>query len=100
MIELGAKDEGTLGPRENKDLKFYAGYFRDPEGNKLNLFHMQDETNNQLSNALPKRGETKGMLSRPLPFLGLRLSVVCQITTLDRDMIRYMLSVVPNAPYE
>jgi predicted lactoylglutathione lyase len=39
-IELGAKDEGTLGPRENKDLKFYAGYFRDPEGNKLNLFHM------------------------------------------------------------
>ena len=100
VIELGAKDEGTLGPRENKDLKFYAGYFRDPEGNKLNLFHMQDETNNQLSNALPKRGETKGMLSRSLPFLGLRLSVVCQITTLDRDMIRYMLSVVPNAPYE
>lgn len=39
-IELGASDEGAPGPRENRDLKFYAGYFRDPEGNKLNLFHM------------------------------------------------------------
>ena len=39
-IELGAQDDGAPGPRENKDLKFYAGYFRDPDGNKLNFFHM------------------------------------------------------------
>ena len=39
-LALGAADEGAPGPRENRDLKFYAGYFRDPEGNKLNFFHM------------------------------------------------------------
>lgn len=38
-IELGAQDEGPAGPRG--DLEgFYAGYFRDPDGNKLNVFHM------------------------------------------------------------
>lgn len=31
-IELGAKDEGPAGPRGGG---FHAGYFRDPEGNKL-----------------------------------------------------------------
>lgn len=36
-IELGAKDEGPAGPRGDT---FYAGYFRDPDGNKLNVFHM------------------------------------------------------------
>jgi predicted lactoylglutathione lyase len=36
-IELGAKDEGPAGPRGEG---FYAGYFRDPDGNKLNFFHM------------------------------------------------------------
>lgn len=36
-ISLGAKDEGKAGPREGG---FYAGYFRDPDGNKLNVFHM------------------------------------------------------------
>lgn len=36
-IELGAKDEGPAGPRGDK---FYAGYFRDPDGNKLNFFCM------------------------------------------------------------
>lgn len=35
-IELGAKDEGAAGPRG--DSGFYAGYFRDPDGNKLNVF--------------------------------------------------------------
>lgn len=35
-IELGAKDEGPAGPRG----AFYAGYFRDPDGNKLNAFCM------------------------------------------------------------
>lgn len=39
-LELGATDEGAPGPRQNGDLKFYAGYFRDPDGNKLNFFHM------------------------------------------------------------
>ena len=34
-LELGAKDEGAAGPR---GAGFYAGYFRDPDGNKLNCF--------------------------------------------------------------
>ena len=37
-IELGAQDEGAAGPRG--DSGFYAGYFRDPDGNKLNVFCM------------------------------------------------------------
>lgn len=36
-IELGATDEGPAGPREEG---FYAGYFRDLDGNKLNFFYM------------------------------------------------------------
>ncbi len=36
-IELGAKDEGPAGPRGEG---FYAGYFRDLDGNKLNVFKM------------------------------------------------------------
>ena len=36
-ISLGAKDEGKAGPRGGG---FYAGYFRDPDGNKLNAFCM------------------------------------------------------------
>lgn len=35
-IALGAKDEGKPGPRG--DSGFYAGYFRDLDGNKLNVF--------------------------------------------------------------
>jgi len=34
-IELGATDEGPSGPREDG---FYAGYFRDLDGNKLNFY--------------------------------------------------------------
>jgi predicted lactoylglutathione lyase len=34
-LALGAADEGAPGPRGEG---FYAGYFRDPEGNKLNAF--------------------------------------------------------------
>jgi predicted lactoylglutathione lyase len=34
-IELGAKDEGAPGPRGDN---FYAGYFRDLDGNKLNAY--------------------------------------------------------------
>ena len=33
---LGAKDEGAAGPRGVPG--FYAGYFRDPDGNKLNCY--------------------------------------------------------------
>lgn len=36
-IELGAQDEGAAGPRGEN---FYAGYFRDMDGNKLNAFCM------------------------------------------------------------
>ncbi len=36
-IDLGAKCEGPAGPRGEG---FYAGYFRDPDGNKLNAFCM------------------------------------------------------------
>jgi len=34
-LELGGKDEGAPGPRTDN---FYAGYFRDLDGNKLNAF--------------------------------------------------------------
>jgi predicted lactoylglutathione lyase len=35
-VELGATDEGAPGPRGTSG--FYAGYFRDLDGNKLNVF--------------------------------------------------------------
>ena len=34
-MALGAKDEGPAGPRGDS---FHEGYFRDPDGNKLNVF--------------------------------------------------------------
>lgn len=37
-LELGASDEGAPGPRG--DQGFYAGYFRDLDGNKFNAFCM------------------------------------------------------------
>lgn len=36
-LALGATDEGPVGPR---GPGFYAGYFRDLDGNKLNVFCM------------------------------------------------------------
>lgn len=39
-IELGGTDEGPAGPREGG---FYAGYFRDLDGNKLNVFYYAGE---------------------------------------------------------
>ena len=36
-LALGAKDEGAAGPRSET---FYAGYFRDVDGNKLCAFCM------------------------------------------------------------
>jgi predicted lactoylglutathione lyase len=35
-LQLGGKDEGAPGARGEG---FYAGYFRDLDGNKLNFFH-------------------------------------------------------------
>jgi predicted lactoylglutathione lyase len=37
-LELGGTDEGAPGPRG--DSGFYAAYFRDLDGNKLNAFYM------------------------------------------------------------
>lgn len=34
-LELGGSDEGAPGQRADN---FYAGYFRDPDGHKLNFF--------------------------------------------------------------
>ncbi len=39
-LELGGTDEGAPGPRGGG---FYAGYFRDLDGNKLNAFCMVKE---------------------------------------------------------
>ena len=39
-IELGAADEGEPGVRGGDDSTFYAAYFRDLDGNKLNAFFM------------------------------------------------------------
>lgn len=36
-LQLGGRDEGAPGPRGDG---FYAGYFRDLDGNKLNAFFM------------------------------------------------------------
>jgi catechol 2,3-dioxygenase-like lactoylglutathione lyase family enzyme len=36
-LALGGKDEGAAGPRGEG---FYCGYFRDLDGNKLNVFFM------------------------------------------------------------
>ena len=36
-MSMGAKDEGQPGARSDN---FYAAYFRDPDGNKLNAFVM------------------------------------------------------------
>ncbi len=38
-LELGGTCEGPAGPRPEYDKNFYAGYFRDLEGNKLNVFN-------------------------------------------------------------
>ena len=37
-LELGGSDEGQPGPRSDN---FYAGYFRDLDGNKLNAFYAE-----------------------------------------------------------
>jgi catechol 2,3-dioxygenase-like lactoylglutathione lyase family enzyme len=37
-LSLGASDEGAPRQRRRDALHYYAGYFRDPDGNKLNFF--------------------------------------------------------------
>jgi catechol 2,3-dioxygenase-like lactoylglutathione lyase family enzyme len=37
-LKLGATSEGAPGPRGAPESGFYAGYFRDLDGNKLNAF--------------------------------------------------------------
>jgi predicted lactoylglutathione lyase len=45
-LELGGSDEGAPGFRPaDKDSGFYAGYFRDLDGNKLNAFCMVEAIN-------------------------------------------------------
>ncbi len=39
-LELGAPNEGDPGQRADT---FYGGYFRDPDGNKLTVFHMSSQ---------------------------------------------------------
>ncbi|MEL7450819.1 MAG: VOC family protein [Pseudomonadota bacterium] len=41
-LSLGGADEGQPGPRGNSG--FYAAYFRDLDGNKLNVFCMQSSS--------------------------------------------------------
>lgn len=41
-LSLGAKDEGAPGPRPGPP-GFYAAYFRDPDGNKLNVSIFGDQ---------------------------------------------------------
>ena len=40
-LSLGAKNEGDPAARTRETLNYYAGYFRDPDGNKLNVFCMR-----------------------------------------------------------
>lgn len=48
-LALGAKDEGAAGPRG--DGGFYAGYFRDLDGNKFNVFTMTKDMNEFIEKA-------------------------------------------------
>ncbi len=38
-LKLGATDEGAPGPRPDPESTFYAAYFRDLDGNKMNFFN-------------------------------------------------------------
>ncbi|MDT8449839.1 MAG: hypothetical protein RQ847_06655 [Wenzhouxiangellaceae bacterium] len=42
LAELGARDEGPAGFRDAMP-GFYAGYFRDLDGNKLNVFCITEQ---------------------------------------------------------
>jgi len=38
-LEMGGTCEGPPGPRPEFDPNFYCGYFRDLDGNKMNIFY-------------------------------------------------------------
>lgn len=38
-LELGGTCEGPVGNRAEFDPNFYVGYFRDLDGNKMNIYH-------------------------------------------------------------
>ncbi len=40
-LEMGGTCEGPVGPRPDFSPDFYAGYFRDLDGNKLNIFNFK-----------------------------------------------------------
>ncbi len=40
-LEMGGTCEGPAGPRPEFSPDFYAGYFRDLDGNKLNVFNFK-----------------------------------------------------------
>lgn len=42
-IKLGGSCEGQPGLRGDEKMGFYAGYFRDLDGNKLNVFNMKPQ---------------------------------------------------------
>jgi predicted lactoylglutathione lyase len=60
-IALGAKDEGPAGPR---GPTFYAGYFRDLDGNKLNVFCMTKPAESA-ANPEAKKAEAAVKQSKP-----------------------------------
>ena len=39
-LDHGAQSEGAPGPRPHYHADYYGAYFRDPDGNKLCVFHM------------------------------------------------------------
>ena len=39
-LSLGAQSEGEPGLRGDPSMGFYGAYFRDPDGNKLCVFHI------------------------------------------------------------
>lgn len=48
-LELGGKDEGAVGSRDEM-AGFYVGYFRDLDGNKINIHHItMDDLNDHAS---------------------------------------------------
>ena len=51
-ISLGATDEGRAGPRGDN---FYAGYFRDLDGNKLCVYFMGSAAQNDIATPGPAK---------------------------------------------
>jgi catechol 2,3-dioxygenase-like lactoylglutathione lyase family enzyme len=41
-LESGGTDDGAPGPRDRYGAGYYAGYLRDPDGNKVQVVHRGD----------------------------------------------------------